>query len=149
MTTGSLDDPDLARLVAGFEGLVRQLHRLTTPDGLSLTAASTLYRLGESGAYRVSDLAVAEGVTQPAMTQLVSRLEREGLVRRGSDPTDGRVVVVEVTDAGRRRVADRSRGRLKNLSDLLDGLSADDRAVIMRALEITDRLARRSGDVGE
>lgn len=30
---------------------------------------------------RLSDLAVREGVTQPAMTQLVSRLERDGLVR--------------------------------------------------------------------
>ena len=91
MANGSSDgDPDLLRTVNSFDRVLRLLRRLTTPDGLSLTAASTLYRLDEFGAHRLSDLAVAEGVTQPGMTQLVSRLQRDGLAeRRATRPTAG------------------------------------------------------------
>jgi DNA-binding MarR family transcriptional regulator len=39
-------------------------------------------------------------VTQSAMTQIVTRLERDGLVERRPDPTDGRAVLVSVTPAG-------------------------------------------------
>lgn len=69
MVNGTSDgETDLLRTVNSFDRVIRLLRRLTTPDGLSLTAASTLYRLDEFGAHRLSDLAVAEGVTQPGMT---------------------------------------------------------------------------------
>ena len=35
------------------------------------------------------------------MTQLVGRMEREGLVVRLIDPEDGRATLVAITDAGR------------------------------------------------
>ena len=78
------------------------------PNDISLTAASTLRRLEREGPRRLTELAAAEGVTQPAMTQLVTRLEKEGLAARGSDPADGRVVVVSITEAGRARRVDSS-----------------------------------------
>ena len=143
---------ELGQLVTGFERLMRQLRRLTAPDGLSLTAASTLARLAELGAQRISDLAVAEGVTQPAMTQLVTRLEQQGLAERRSDPADGRVVVVEITGAGRERMVDRRRRRAEKLAELLADLSAEDRASIVRALQVADRLAAQPSkplNVGE
>jgi DNA-binding MarR family transcriptional regulator len=145
VTTGSSGvDVDLVQLVTGFERLVGLLRRLTAPDGMSLTAASTLYRLHESGAHRLSDLAVAEGVTQPAMTQLVSRLERDGLAGRNSDPADGRVVVVEITDAGRERVLRRRHVRAEKLAELMAGLPAEDRAALVTSLRVADRLAELS-----
>jgi DNA-binding MarR family transcriptional regulator len=131
-------------VVTALERFVRVLRRLTAPDGLSLTAASTLFRLEEFGAYRLSDLAVAEGVTQPGMTQLVSRLERDGLAERRSDPTDRRVVVVEITAAGRERMLHRRQARAEKLSELLADLSPEDRAAIMRAVQVADGLAERS-----
>ncbi len=76
------------------------LRRDSQPSGLSLTAASTLRNLELNGPRRLTDLAADESVTQPAMTQLVSRLERDGLAERTTDPTDGRVVLVRVTPAG-------------------------------------------------
>jgi DNA-binding MarR family transcriptional regulator len=41
-----------------------------------------------------------EGVTQPAMTVLVRVLEQSGLAERRGDPTDKRVALVSVTEAG-------------------------------------------------
>jgi DNA-binding MarR family transcriptional regulator len=128
------------QMLSGLERFVRVLRRLTNPGGLSLTAASTLFRLDEVGAHRLSDLAVAEGVSQPGMTQLISRLEREGLAVRKSDPTDGRVVVVEITAAGRERMRHRRQARAEKLSELLADLSAEDRAAILKSLQIADRL---------
>jgi DNA-binding MarR family transcriptional regulator len=135
---------DLLRTVTSFDRVLRLLRRLTTPDGLSLTAASTLYRLDEFGAHRLSDLAVAEEVTQPGMTQLVSRLQRDGLAERKSDPTDGRVVVVEITAAGHELVLSRRRARAEKLAELLADLSEQERAAVLTSLQVLDRLAERT-----
>jgi DNA-binding MarR family transcriptional regulator len=137
-TTDAGVDP--ARLTATFERLFELLRRLT-PDPTSLTAASTLRRLDQLGDHRLSDLAVAEGVTQPAMTQLVTRLVRDGLVARAGDRSDGRVVVVRVTDAGRELVRRRRYVRTARLAELLADVSPADRAAIVAALPALDRLS--------
>ncbi|MEV4625817.1 MarR family transcriptional regulator [Micromonospora sp. NPDC049523] len=145
MVNGSSDgEADLLRTVNSFDRVIRLLRRLTTPDGLSLTAASTLYRLDEFGAHRLSDLAVAEGVTQPGMTQLVSRLQRDGLAERGSDPADRRVVVVDITEAGRDLVRHRRAIRAEKLAQLLADLGPEERAAVVTSLQVLDRLAARA-----
>src|SRR5487761_1723779 len=52
------------------------------------------------GPRRITELAELEGVAQPTMTLLVKRLEQRGLVTRGRQPGDGRVVVVSLSEAG-------------------------------------------------
>ncbi len=42
---------------------------------------------------------------QPTVSKLIDRLERERWVRRRRDQEDGRRVLVEITDAGRRKIA--------------------------------------------
>ena len=129
-----------AAIANGFERLYEVLRRLTPRAELSLTAASTLWRLSHSGPQRLCDLNGPEGISQPAMTQLVTRLEREGLAKRGSDPADGRAVVVSVTDEGRAAVAHRQEGRAQALAGLLVGLSEEEYASIMAALPAIERL---------
>jgi DNA-binding MarR family transcriptional regulator len=131
---------DDALIASGFERLYEGLRRLTPREGLSLTAASTLRRLARSGPQRLCDLYAPEGITQPAMTQLVTRLEREGLAQRGSDPADGRVVTVTITEAGRAVVERRRRGNADALAERLDRLPAEDRAAILAALPAMERL---------
>ena len=64
---------------------------------MSLTSAATLATLEKTGPRRITDLAVAEGVTQPAMTVLVRVMEESGLVERKGDPSDRRVTLVCLT----------------------------------------------------
>ena len=130
-----------AAIVAGFERFYEVLRRLTPRSELSLTAASTLRRLERSGPHRLCELYAPEGVSQPAMTQLVTRLEKEGLAERGGDPADGRAVVVSITDAGRAAVARRREGRAQALSALMSGLSAEEYAAITAALPALERLS--------
>jgi DNA-binding MarR family transcriptional regulator len=96
-----------AGIAAGVERLIGLLRSLSPADGLSATAAATLATLERSGPRRLTALAVQGGVTQPAMTQLIARLEDTGLVRREADPADGRVVQVRLTDQGRDTLARR------------------------------------------
>ena len=127
-------------IASGFERFYEVLRRLTPRSELSLTAASTLRRLERSGPHRLCELHAPEGVSQPAMTQLITRLEKEGLATRGSDPDDGRAVVVTITDAGREAVARRREGRTRALSALLRQLPAEDHAAILAALPALERL---------
>jgi DNA-binding MarR family transcriptional regulator len=126
---------------ASFERLFGMLRRVVPSDGMSLTAGSTLRRLERGGPRRLTELAGLEGVTQPAMTQLVSRLERDGLAGRVADPVDGRVVLVRITDTGAGWLRRRRTVRARRLTELLSQLSPSDRNRIIAALPAFDRLS--------
>ncbi|ROT28042.1 MarR family winged helix-turn-helix transcriptional regulator [Micromonospora sp. HM5-17] len=129
-----------AELAAVFERLVRFVRQLTTLGDLSMAAASLLARLVREGPRRLTELADAERVSQPGMTQLVSRLEREGLVRRTATSTDRRGVLVEATEAGVELLHRRRAQRAEALSHLLGQLDPADRAAIVAALPALARL---------
>jgi DNA-binding MarR family transcriptional regulator len=130
-----------AAIATGFEHFYEVLRRVTPREELSLTAASTLRRLERSGPHRLCELHTPEGVSQPAMTQLVTRLEKEGLAERSSDPTDGRAVVVSITESGRAAVSRRRAGRAQALAGLLQDLSPTEHAAIVAALPALERLS--------
>src|ERR1700712_1020163 len=69
-------------------------------DDLSASAALVLNRLHREGPMRLTALAAAEGASQSGMTQLVQRMERQGLLERWSDPDDGRASLVMLGEAG-------------------------------------------------
>jgi DNA-binding MarR family transcriptional regulator len=134
------EDLDYVKLHLTLEHLLGVLIRSGPPDQLSRTAVSTLKNLETHGPRRLTDLSAAENVTQPAMTQLVSRLERDGLAKRTTDPDDGRVVLVRVTDAGRALLANRREARAKHLADLISHLTDEEQRLIAAALPALERL---------
>jgi DNA-binding MarR family transcriptional regulator len=131
---------EAAEVAAGLERLL-VLIRWLSPAGLSLTAGATLSTLERAGSCRLTELAAHEGVTQPAMTQLVGRLAGSGLVSRSADPADGRVVRVALTDAGRELLARRRAVRTERLAGLLATLSPADTAALAAALPAISALA--------
>lgn len=124
-----------------LEQIVRVVRQLSTAGDLSLSAAATLARVSTNGPQRLTALAGWKRQSQPGMTQLVTRLERDGLVRRTSSPLDRRVVLVEVTAAGRDLVARRRLQRAAALTTLIEQLEPDDRDAVQRALPVLNRLA--------
>jgi len=101
---------------------------------LSLTAVATLASLDRRGAQRITTLAVAEGVSQPSMTQLVQRLEQRGLVRRASDPADGRVALVQLTEVGHAALLARRQRNAERIAVLLGDLPESDVQALSGAL---------------
>ena len=91
--------------------LRRRLVNERHPDNdLSIPQMVVLGLLVRIGEQTVGDLARAERVQPPSMTRTVNCLESDGYVERRPHETDGRQVVVSITDAGRAAVlADRQR----------------------------------------
>jgi DNA-binding MarR family transcriptional regulator len=132
-------DPDT--LAGPLDDLLLAVRAATSDRaGLSLTAAATLGRLQREGPARLTELATAEGITQPSMTALVARLCAQGLVERGADPSDGRAVVLSLTPAGADLLAHRRAARTTRLAPFLAGLSPDDLHQITAAMPAITRL---------
>jgi DNA-binding MarR family transcriptional regulator len=130
-----------AALSLDLERIMGLYRSLAYPGGLSLTSAATLAAIERFGPQRLTALATREGVTQPAMTQLISRLADAGQVRRESDPDDGRVVLVTITDEGRATLAQRRDTRAVRLAVILAQLSPDHLAALSAALDALNALA--------
>jgi DNA-binding MarR family transcriptional regulator len=112
-------------------------------DALSLTQTSVLACLFRNGDLTVGDLAAFERVQPPSMTRTVNCLVEGGYVVRRPHATDGRQVVVSLTDHGRDIVrADRAR-RDAWLSRRLSELTPEQRAVLRQAAPILDDLSRK------
>ena len=135
-----------AGMAAGLERLIRLFRRLSPEGGLSFTAAATLATLERSGPCRLTSLAASEGVSQPAMTQLIGRLQHAGLVGRQPDPADGRVVEVHITGRGAALLARRRAARAERLAGMLAHLSPEDRAALAAALPAIDALLNMPHD---
>ena len=115
----------------GASLLVRHL-----AQGASLTIRAVLATLADDGPTRLTALAAATGVSQPAMTQCVGRMEREGLVIRIIDPEDARATLVDVTDAGRALRGELLESVHERLADLVDTLSPRDEATLGLAMRV-------------
>jgi DNA-binding MarR family transcriptional regulator len=134
---------DSAGLDAAVLALYWQISR-RTPRDMSRSAASVLGTLRDLGPTRITELANLEAVTQPTMTTLVTRLERDGLVTRSPDPADARAVRVEVTEEGRRRLAGMRAARAAVLDAALAELEPGERAALEAALPVLEKLSRRT-----
>ncbi len=66
---------------------------------LSRTEIGLLRAIGDESR-RITELAELEGLAQPTTTILIKQLEEKGLVARGRQPGDGRVVLVTLTERG-------------------------------------------------
>jgi DNA-binding MarR family transcriptional regulator len=72
-------------------------------EGLSQRQTSILRTLVAQEGARLTDLAASSGITPSAMTRVLEKLERRGLVERvRGAQEDGRAVMVRITAQGRR-----------------------------------------------
>jgi len=137
---------DAADVSVALEELLRLFRRMSPAGALSLTAAATLSSLDRRGPARLTELAVEQGVSQPAMTQLVTRLQDTGLARRAPDRDDGRVVRVHITEAGQAELTRRRDIRTARLEALLVRLTDGEQAALAAALPAIDALTRLAAD---
>ena len=124
-----------------LEHLVTWVRRTTAATALPASTVTLLDRLSIGGPARITDLAEAEGVSQPGMTTLVNRLSGRGWTTRTPDPTDGRAALVAITDAGGAALADHRARRAAALASRLADLDDADLAALLLALPALERLA--------
>jgi DNA-binding MarR family transcriptional regulator len=131
------------------DAIVRTSRRLrqeaATETGLSPAMTAALATINRSGPLTPSELAELEHVKRPTMTRTLACLEREGLIERTPDPTDGRSFVVVVNDAGRDRLARLRRRKSAYLARRLRNLDPEEIETLARAAELLERMREDEG----
>jgi DNA-binding MarR family transcriptional regulator len=124
--------------------LRRRLASERHPDNeLSMSQMTVLAALFRNGEQTVGDLAAGERVQPPSMTRTVNHLEEAGYVARRPHESDGRQVLVNLSELGRKTLlADRAR-RDAWLTRRLAELTPDQRALLRQAAPILDELSRK------
>ncbi|MEU5607240.1 MarR family winged helix-turn-helix transcriptional regulator [Streptomyces sparsogenes] len=140
-TNSSRDHVDVGALITTIENFNRFYIRLPALQKLSFTTLSVLDTLTSRGPTRLTELARTEQISQPGITQLVTRLEQDGLVERRPDPTDGRATLVHITEAGRQVGTSRLEDRTRRLLPLVARLTPEEQQAITAALPALSRLA--------
>jgi DNA-binding MarR family transcriptional regulator len=117
--------------------LTRRVHRIQKRHleqcGLGITPAqSRLLRtlVHYSSPPRMADLAERLEVVPRAVTTLVDGLEASGQVRRVPDPTNRRVIRIELTDDGRQALRELRNARRTAAEDILAPLTGEQRELL-------------------
>ncbi|GAA3776958.1 MarR family transcriptional regulator [Streptomyces coacervatus] len=115
----------------------RRVHRIQKRHieqcGLGITPAQSrlLRTLAHwSSPPRMADLAERLEVVPRAVTTLVDGLEASGKVRRVPDPTNRRVIRIELTDDGRKALSELRGARRSAASEILAPLTDEQREVL-------------------
>jgi DNA-binding MarR family transcriptional regulator len=122
-------------LLRAAETLESQLEQALGEIGLSLAKFGALTHLVEAGdPLSLSECATKMTCVRSNITQLMDRLEAEGLVRRVEDPADRRGVRAAVTPLGVERQAAGARNLARVQSEFSKRLSGIDRGALERVL---------------
>jgi MarR family transcriptional regulator, organic hydroperoxide resistance regulator len=128
-----LDSPSyqLIRVMARYKALVAEgLDRY----GLHLGQEFYLAQLWREDGVTSAGLAARTGVSAPAVTKVVSGLERVGLVHRERDASDARLVRVRLTEAGRALREPVTRVWYEAQRTFWNGLTEEERARVRAAV---------------
>jgi DNA-binding MarR family transcriptional regulator len=102
--------------------------------------SAVIGRLYERSPQRVSQLAQAERVRLPTMTETVNRLHSQGWVAKAADPRDARCVLVSLTDRGHRLMVSATAKRTRYTRELLLRLPEEEQQAMAEVLPVLDRL---------
>jgi MarR family transcriptional regulator, transcriptional regulator for hemolysin len=133
--TGQELPPRLSQLVSrAFRALARLGDAALKPLGLRYAQIPVFALLRTGAALTQKSLADATGIEQPSMAQLLSRMERDGLVGYRRHPTDARSRTVFLVAPDDPSVTEGHR-RLEEIErQALDGLTDDEIATLKSLL---------------
>jgi DNA-binding MarR family transcriptional regulator len=130
-------------------GFARLSEARLKPLGFGVGHLPVLVALRDGQAGTQRDLARFAKVEQPPMAQMLARMERDGLIQRTPDPTDGRSSRITLTKVAEARMPDAVaallRGNREALRDFTDeeaGLLVD---LLTRLIANLDRIASAEG----
>lgn len=110
-------------------------------SGLTVPQVNTIKALSKQDGQSLKDLSRELGLSHSTVSGIVDRLERHELIRRQVDEQDKRITRIYLTNV----VNDYLKESSNQLTPLMDGLqraSAEERASILSALELLQRLMK-------
>lgn len=140
------DENDLARsLMDTFKRLNRVIHLNMFKNfkpKQKMTPLFVMIRLKKAnlqGGMRVSEIASSIGITVPAVTQILTSLEKSGLVHRAMDPDDRRAVRVILTPEGESMLDPALKSYDDSFAALIEYLGKADSAKLLGLLTQVER----------
>ena len=137
-TAQTTNDTQARRLREVIRALVRRFSLAERADmsccDMTVAQAATLEALA-AGGMRLSDLGKRLGIAPSTLTRNLSRLEERGLIRKESDPIDGRAQQVTLTAAGKEAAREVRYHEEKFACSVLDRLPEGSAAGAMATLE--------------
>lgn len=127
----------VGRLLHLHEVFLTAINRTLAKHRLKYPAFAVLATLRVEGApYRMSPKALLDSLilTSGGLSNLLRKLEKAGHIRRMADETDGRGVIVELTERGRAIVEPAMRDHAETERRLVAMLSAADQQQVGQAL---------------
>jgi MarR family transcriptional regulator, organic hydroperoxide resistance regulator len=102
--------------------------------GISTSQLATLQHVSKSPGCSLTDLATLLDLNKSAVTGLVQRMERDGILRRAPDPADRRASLLFVTSKGEEARA-RSGALIRRLNaELTKGFEPEEMETVVRFL---------------
>lgn len=118
----SVDVDDLAgELYEGIALTARRLRQVQVAGELPLPERAVLSRLDRTGPATAAALARAEQVSPQAMGITLGALVQRGFVERRQDPSDGRRIILSLTQGGRNQLRRKRGSGARQLAEVLAG----------------------------
>ncbi len=102
---------------------------------LTYAQSQVLFHVADHAGCHMGEVAKAFGVTLPAVTHIIDRLEEKQFVIRGDHPADRRVYVLEPTPQGRTLVEELRTMQMRGVEEVLARMVAEDRERVIKGLE--------------
>jgi DNA-binding MarR family transcriptional regulator len=131
-------------LQASVRLLVQRLRQTqAVEDDLTSSETSALARMDRVGPTTAAELARLERISPQSMGATLGALEERGLVGRSADPTDGRRLIMSLTDEGLQLLRRRRAARNEMLSHALaSGFTRAELKQLQAAAPLIERLAQ-------
>ena len=125
--------------------LLRTVRRVDESSGLTAPRLSALSVIVFNGPITLGKLAEAEQVRPPTMTRIVNALEKQELVVKTQDPSDGRVIRIAATTKGKRVLIRGRARRVQFLAEQIQHLEKAEQdnlsAALVEIQELIDRIS--------
>jgi DNA-binding MarR family transcriptional regulator len=123
--------------------LLRRLRQVPVEGELSLPESAALARLDRYGPTTGGELAAREQISPQSMGATTAALEARGLIRRTSDPDDGRRQILSPTEAGAEMLRSRRNTKTRRMAAALEAeFSAVELERLRAAAPLLERLAQ-------
>ena len=138
-----MHDEELSVKLSMFNAALHKALRkeMSQIGAYSMTEQETLIYIFKNGTMLPTDLAALTRISTPSMSQILRKMEEQGIVKRTPSTTDKRKVYVSLTESGNalvEQVKDHKNEYLKNL--LETKLSEAERKLLERALPVLNKL---------
>ena len=130
------------RLRISLGAFRRRAHEAAIEGELTGPQLSALSRLDRRGPATTAQLARWEEISPQAMGATIAGLERQGLVRRTADATDGRRSIISLTDTGRTAIVSGRSAIVDKVERVLrESFTAEEIATLDTAAQLIQRLS--------